>query len=151
MYCMKAIGQRLKQERVRLGLTQEELANIGSVHRNVQGRYERSESIPDARYLNAFSVAGGDASFVVTGRTSRSTPLNEDLLRDLLGQLVVERDESVFPVSSVPDLVIALYAHIEPTIEDDDQIEPIVDREISLLKDLVRHVFENNSANPRGG
>lgn len=60
-------GERLREERVRLGLKQEEFAQFGGVNRNTQGSYEKNERTPDLNYLSAIAVHGVDVLFVVTG------------------------------------------------------------------------------------
>lgn len=65
-----ALGERLREERERLGLNQEELGQIGGVNRNTQGKYEKGERSPDAAYMAALSAAGVDMLYVVTGTRS---------------------------------------------------------------------------------
>ncbi|WP_374063384.1 helix-turn-helix domain-containing protein [Pseudomonas cichorii] len=60
-------GERLREERERLGLSQEDLAQAGSVNRNTQGSYERGVRNPDTSYLAAVASLGIDAGYVVTG------------------------------------------------------------------------------------
>ena len=60
-------GECLREERNRLGLKQEELAQIGGVNRNTQGSYEKDERRPDSAYLRAIAAAGVDVLYVITG------------------------------------------------------------------------------------
>jgi transcriptional regulator with XRE-family HTH domain len=60
-------GDFLREERNRLGLKQEEMAQIGGVTRNTQGSYERNERRPDTGYLRALHAVGLDILYVVTG------------------------------------------------------------------------------------
>lgn len=60
-------GECLREERTRLGLKQEEMAQIGGVTRNTQGSYERDERRPDTGYLKALHAVGLDVLYVVTG------------------------------------------------------------------------------------
>ena len=60
-------GECLREERARLGLKQEEMAQIGGVTRNTQGSYERDERRPDTGYLKALHAVGLDVLYVVTG------------------------------------------------------------------------------------
>lgn len=72
---MTGIGQRLKQERLRLKLSQNALGAIGGVETNAQGNYENGIRSPKADYLSRVSDAGIDVSYVVTGFSlERSTP-----------------------------------------------------------------------------
>lgn len=70
---MEEITQRLREERKRLGFTQEELATIGGVKVNAQSVYERGLRIPNATYLANIAKVGVDVLYVVTGsRTSKA-------------------------------------------------------------------------------
>ncbi|MGO3397319.1 MAG: helix-turn-helix domain-containing protein [Serratia proteamaculans] len=64
---MCTTGSRLREERVRLGKTQQELAEIGEVHKNSQGNYENDSKHPDSKYLSLIGAAGVDVLYVVTG------------------------------------------------------------------------------------
>lgn len=76
---MDTIGGRLKSERLRLGVTQEELAKSGGVARNAQVNYEKGERNPDTSYLAAVAKVGIDVGFVITGiRTEQSTKVFDD-------------------------------------------------------------------------
>lgn len=71
---MKEITQHLREERKRLGLTQEELAIIGGVKVNAQSIYERGFRVPNAIYLASIAKAGVDVLYVVTGRRTPTEP-----------------------------------------------------------------------------
>jgi len=60
------MGQRLRQERKRLALSQSEFAKVVGVHLNTQSRYERGEREPDVSYLAAASKIGVDVTYVLT-------------------------------------------------------------------------------------
>ncbi|MDZ4036170.1 helix-turn-helix transcriptional regulator [Burkholderia gladioli pv. alliicola] len=64
---MTSIGHRLRTERLRLGLNQEEFAAVGRVGRRTQAAYEAGERVPDASYLLAVSNIGVDIHFVLRG------------------------------------------------------------------------------------
>ncbi|MBA1257629.1 helix-turn-helix transcriptional regulator [Pseudomonas psychrotolerans] len=78
-YCVqaRALGDRLREERDRLNLTQDELGQIGGVNRNSQGKYEKGERNPDSAYLEAVSAAGVDVLYVLTGKR---LPIEENAL-----------------------------------------------------------------------
>jgi transcriptional regulator with XRE-family HTH domain len=61
-------GNRLMQERARLGLTQADLAASTGITRRTQINYESGQRAPDAAYLDAVDKKGIDTLFVVTGR-----------------------------------------------------------------------------------
>lgn len=62
-----SIGERLREERVRLGMSQTVFGEAGGVTKKTQMLYEGGERAPDAVYLHALSVAGIDVGYVVTG------------------------------------------------------------------------------------
>lgn len=81
-----AFGGRLAEERRRLRLNQEGLAEIaGSTKRSI-GNYERGERSPDAEMLLKFSEAGMDIYYVLMGQriTERADldPMQRALLDD---------------------------------------------------------------------
>ena len=68
---MSTISERLREERKRLGLSQGEFADLLSIHRNTQARYERGEREPDTAYLEALRAVHVNVNYVLFG-------LNED-------------------------------------------------------------------------
>lgn len=64
---MSELGERLKAERRRLGMNQDEFGAIGGVARNAQSNYENGIRTPDAAYLAAVASAGVDVLYVLTG------------------------------------------------------------------------------------
>jgi len=63
-----AFGQRLREERTRLGLTQKEFGEAGGVRMQAQSHYEAELRRPDIDYLAAVANAGVDILYVVTGK-----------------------------------------------------------------------------------
>ncbi|MEX9823256.1 MULTISPECIES: helix-turn-helix domain-containing protein [Klebsiella/Raoultella group] len=64
------IGNRLREERERLGLSQPAMGEVGGVKKLTQLNYEKGERVPDSTYLNAVAKIGVDIQFVVTGTRS---------------------------------------------------------------------------------
>ncbi|MDP1976271.1 helix-turn-helix domain-containing protein [Undibacterium sp.] len=64
---MSDLGNRLRDERKRLGLNQLEFAVLGGVKKNAQMNYESGERSPDADYLSALLKADVDVMYVLTG------------------------------------------------------------------------------------
>lgn len=68
------IGERLKEERSRLGLSQTDLGAAGGVGKTTQINYEKGSGSPDAKFLAAVAGMGVDVLYVVTGeRKPRSS------------------------------------------------------------------------------
>jgi len=74
-------GQRLREERKRLGLSQQQLAEIAGCQRLAQLQYENDSSVPTIRYLNAIAVAGVDLSYLVLGIRFGNTSLSSEQLQ----------------------------------------------------------------------
>lgn len=60
------IGERLLEERTRLGLNQTDFAALGGVGKATQINYEKGERNPDAAYLAAVAAKGVDVLYVLT-------------------------------------------------------------------------------------
>ena len=59
---------RLREERERLGLSQQEMAEAGGVKKMAQWTYEKGERHPDTRYLAAIAALGADVLYILTGQ-----------------------------------------------------------------------------------
>ncbi|MDD5328789.1 MAG: helix-turn-helix transcriptional regulator [Sulfuricella sp.] len=64
------IGNRIREERKRLGLSQDAFAKQVGVHRRSQINYESGDREPDTTYLESISRVGVDVGFVLTGESS---------------------------------------------------------------------------------
>ena len=76
---MTDIGTRLRDERIRLGLSQTEFGNYGGVRKNTQSKYESNERAPDALYLANVAKHGVDVQYVITG--VRKAEADDDVSR----------------------------------------------------------------------
>ena len=77
---MGFIGDWLREERRRLGLSQTEFGERGGVQKRAQINYEAGERLPDAAYLAAIAAAGADVRYIITGQ--RDGPAPEVLTSD---------------------------------------------------------------------
>jgi len=87
------IGDRLKEERERLGFNQTEFAAKAGASKNSQYNYEKGERSPDANYLAAVAEQGVDILYVVTGQRM---PVAE-------GMLLVEEMEMLLHIRGLGD------------------------------------------------
>lgn len=69
---MKYFFDRLKEERKRLGLNQDEFAALGGVKKGAQFNYENGSRTPDSDYLAAVAAAGVDVLYLLTGEYALS-------------------------------------------------------------------------------
>ena len=79
---MVNIGDRLKEERERLRMTQESFSVAGGAGKRAYIRYEQGERLPDAGFLAALSASGADVLYIVTGQRSQALPPEATLPQD---------------------------------------------------------------------
>lgn len=71
-------GQRLKEERNRLGKNQVEFAQAGSVGRMSQIQYENETTSPTTRYLSGIANIGADLVYLLLGTRLGTGKLTAD-------------------------------------------------------------------------
>jgi transcriptional regulator with XRE-family HTH domain len=69
---------RLKSERTRLSLKQNELASMCGISREMWGKYERGIAVPGGDVLVSFAQAGADIQYILTGEKSGGVALSRD-------------------------------------------------------------------------
>ncbi|WP_225042005.1 helix-turn-helix domain-containing protein [Xanthomonas campestris] len=74
------VGKRLKDERKRFGLTQDEMATQLGVSRYAQLNFEKDINVPGGAYLLAALDRGVDVLYVLTGQRSQLEPADMRLL-----------------------------------------------------------------------
>ncbi|NTY35655.1 helix-turn-helix domain-containing protein [Burkholderia diffusa] len=74
------IGARLKEERMRIGLSQAEIAALGGLSNKTQLGYESDVRSPDANYLAALAKVGVDVQYVITGERAAQSALPQDVV-----------------------------------------------------------------------
>lgn len=72
------LGNRLREERRRLNMSQSELAQAGQVSLSTQVGYETGARVPDLEYLLRVMKAGVDKDYLLTG--SRMGPTDLELV-----------------------------------------------------------------------
>lgn len=80
----KTLGERLREERDRLGINQNDFADIGGVKRNSQGNYENDRQRPDTAYLLAISKMGVDVMYVLFGRRDTTAETQNTVENEVL-------------------------------------------------------------------
>lgn len=74
---LNEIGPRLREERERVGLNQEQFAEAGGVSRRTVVAWEKGEQFPNAAFLAVVSGMGVDVLYVLTGQ--RMQPVESTL------------------------------------------------------------------------
>lgn len=75
-------GDRLKDERERLRLSQADLAEKAGVHRNTQARYENDRSPLPSDYVSSLMDIGLDVDYVLHGIPNPETPVDCPFVRE---------------------------------------------------------------------
>lgn len=65
---IEGMGVRLREERERLKLNQDEIAAVAGTNRMTPSRYEKGLYLPTLPFLEAISVAGVDVDYVLLGK-----------------------------------------------------------------------------------
>jgi phage repressor protein C with HTH and peptisase S24 domain len=74
---MVSLGERLREERERLGMSQTQFGDLAQVTKKTQMLYEGDQRSPKADYLTAIAEQGVDVQYVLTG--NRSVPFAQPL------------------------------------------------------------------------
>lgn len=67
------IGERLREERERLGLSQPKLAGLVKATKQTVFSWESGKTAPDGFQLNELAAAGADVLYILTGERSGAT------------------------------------------------------------------------------
>nr|WP_213630724.1 helix-turn-helix transcriptional regulator [Pseudomonas sp. Pc102] len=97
MLIAPGIGERLREERDRLGMNQTDFGAIAGVSRGTQKAYELGSSSPDVKYLAALQSAGVDVLYVVAGTrpevaAGELSPLEAEIIRSLRTLALSDRE-----------------------------------------------------------
>lgn len=76
---MVSFGERLREERERLGLSQTLFGDLAQVTKKTQMLYESGQRSPKADYLTAIAEQGIDVQYVLTGNRSVSVSQSLDM------------------------------------------------------------------------
>ena len=71
-------GERLREERLRLGLSQKDFAALFGKKNMAVMRYEKGERVMGQDDLEALHVAGVDVNYLITGERTQPNLLSDD-------------------------------------------------------------------------
>ncbi|HRK67716.1 MAG TPA: S24 family peptidase [Hyphomonas sp.] len=129
------IGQRIRAERERIGLSQTELGAAGGVQKNAQHNYEGGKRAPDATYLAGIARVGCDVIYILTGERGAAS-LPPMMLRSIQNSLAEPSDFTPVPVYSVE---LAAGSGVANNIED------VIDH-MAFRRDWLRRMDVSPSA-----
>lgn len=136
------IGERIRSERLRLGLSQEQFASLAGAKKGAQLKWEKGQSLPTADILAAWARAGARIDYILNGGSDAGLVL--DRLEEVLSAPQVEAAR----VSLSVDEVLARAKSVLHQIATSEQ--PGVDeRAKRRADDVLVHFFEDDEANNR--
>jgi len=110
------VHSRLKEERVRLGMTQGAFAEIAGVSKRTVANYEAGERSPDADFLTAISSTGVDVLYVLTGQRNSRLPMPAPTMAPD-EQAVLEMYRNASPKGKAAIKAVGLAVRAIPPIE----------------------------------
>ena len=135
---MNGFGARLREERQRLGLTQDAFGGEAGVTRLTQSKYEKGESSPNVHYLTLIEEMAADINYLLTGN-KRSNEISVDVhgkYADLACDIILELE--VMINAKGVKLTPLTKAQLVATIYRNSQINfPVNKRLISDLLELA--------------
>lgn len=114
---MASIGERLKEERDRLGLSQTDFAALAGASKETQINWEKGKGgAPNAFDLERFAAAGVDVLYVITGTRStrgQAPPVDTDVLRQVIegvDEILTASRRKADPAKKA-EAIVLLYEH----------------------------------------
>lgn len=126
---VEAFSLRLREERKRLKLSQEEFGDLGGVSKTAQYLYESERNWPTLEYLEALRMRGVDVGFIATGKRANQDILDWELLKNaflLIQRTFAQRQDMSFTAEQLFDafksVVDAANGSTRPEINVDDML-----------------------------
>jgi transcriptional regulator with XRE-family HTH domain len=94
---MLNFGDRLTEERKRIGLNQTDFGAVGGVTKTSQVNYESGIRSPDANYWQSIYNIGADVNYILTG------------VRTLIGECKTSSDSNTLSITKEEEKMITLY------------------------------------------
>ncbi|MFR1688164.1 MAG: helix-turn-helix domain-containing protein [Massilimicrobiota timonensis] len=95
-----SLGARLKKSRLKMGFSQEFVANLLNLHRTTIGKYENDECIPSVEILSRLiEIYCEDANYILFGKTRRIINIEyvsksiEEKLRLIIARHILEKNK----------------------------------------------------------
>lgn len=150
---MSTQGERIRDARVNLGLTQSEFAKRCGVHRQSQVNYELDRRHPSEAYLDALEKIGIDSIYIMTGAYRSEHYLYPELYNYLIFALLNELGYSKEEAGQCLQLFERKLKEIAPIDESSDEthawtkdVASILFKDSSKISDLVNNAAELDSA-----
>ncbi len=131
---MSEFGDRLREERLRLKLSQAKFAEACGIKRTAQTTYESGERSPSIDYLKAIEKVGVDAWYVWTGQRAGIgfTKTQEE------NQLRADLDRIENPAPEVDSVFLAEVLRCVACTQSEAQVSPTPNQQAELVAMLYR-------------
>lgn len=128
---MTNFGNRLREERKRIGLSGEALGEIGGVKKFAQSNYETGKRYPDGKYLMAVAEAGVDVQYVLTGEPGQrpvTKPIDAERMVEIAQRLekVATAAGKRWPASQLVAVAVEVYNFFLNEAMEEDQVERVL-------------------------
>nr|BDD47129.1 hypothetical protein 8 [Saccharospirillaceae bacterium] len=133
---MSTFGERLREERKRLGINQSEIGRIGGVSKHSQINYENGSRSPTAAYLQAVAASGVDVNYVLTGERPGSGNTVDVQQFEVIGRALDHMlSESNRKLSTQGLVMVAalVYNYLQEEAETDADQETTLHRALKLV------------------
>lgn len=145
---MTGIGQRIRQERTRLKLSQSALGVIGGVETNAQGNYESGARSPKSDYLSRITEAGVDIYFIFTGQRrvdlESLTSTNSPTINEHIGNVTNQLHRNLYGlIDALYQMTLLIEIRVSGTADENVKAELDIIREQAqaLAQATVRLIF----------
>lgn len=144
-----SIGERIAEERKRLGVTQAVFAEKLGISLSSQRRYENNERTPNLHYIGAMEKIGVDAAYVMTGSHAPNERLRfysvlDGQAAELLVLFALQLDKDGFA-----EAVGAITATAGTPEFFDSLLDALIENSPPLLKRLDARKRKNATAKKR--
>lgn len=105
-----SIGERLREEREKIGYSQQKLSAIGGVQKRAQIHYESGERQPDAAYLRGIAQVGIDLQYVLIGLRSANlmdAMLSDEFVEETSTERSISRSDALAQAAEEHQLLLA--------------------------------------------
>ncbi|BBE51177.1 hypothetical protein OYT1_ch1630 [Ferriphaselus amnicola] len=125
---LSLVSARIKTERTRLGLSQQAVADICLVSREVWGKYELGKVEPGAFVIERFISHGADPLYLYKGRREDSGGLTPELISVVVAELQRWQiaQKKTLPPEAAAKAVLALLDLVEGDAERVKIVAPTV-------------------------
>ena len=139
-------GNRIREERKKLGLTQGQAAEQCGVRVQQWNRYENEKSVLDGATLRAFAAIGADAGYILSGLRTPEHIL--DAQTSMLHHSLGNQELTKLAMKAAGNMN-EHYAEIKPQLDQLILLTGGLEKEdMKVLLDIAAHLYKLHTPNP---